>query len=157
MKKTINVNIGSMAFVMDEDAYYMLKRYLEDIESRFEPREAKETVSDVEMRIADIFVENLPSPRQVVNFDLVRKAISIIGSADEFGEPRNGKPRNPIADIKRLRRSQYDRVVGGVCGGLAEYFGVDVSLIRVLMFLFVFFGGISLWVYIIMWIAIPTE
>jgi len=79
MKKTLNVNIGSVAFVIDEDAYYILRKYLDDVGERFEPVEAAETLNDLEMRIADIFSENLASPRQVVNADLVRKAIAILG------------------------------------------------------------------------------
>lgn len=156
MKKTINVNIGSVAFIVDEDAYYMLKKYLEDIESRFEPREARETVSDVEMRIADIFSETLSSPAQVVDTLLVRKAIAIIGPAEEFGEPVRGSRTFRYDGIKKLRRSSSQRVIGGVCGGIAEYFGVDVSAVRVLTFLLIFLGGISLWLYIILWIAIPS-
>lgn len=155
MKKTLNVNIGSMAFVLDEDAYYMLRRYLDDVEARFEPNEAAETLNDLEMRIADIFTEELSSPRQVVDVEMVRKAISILGRADEFGEPRT-EPK-PQADLRKLRRSRRDRMIGGVCGGLADYFGVDVALVRILMFLLIFFGGASLWVYIILWIVIPSE
>ncbi len=158
MKKTLNVNIGTMAFVVDEDAYYMLDRYLEDVKSRFEPGEQEETMNDLEMRIADIFTENLASPRQVVGVELVRRAISIIGRAEEFGECRSdtntGKQK---ADISKLRRSVTDRVIGGVCGGLSDYFGLDVALIRVLMFILLFFGGLSLWVYIILWVVIPPE
>ena len=152
MKKTLNVNIGSVAFVIDEDAYYILRKYLDDVGERFEPVEA------LEMRIADIFSENLASPRQVVNADLVRKAIAILGRADEFGEPRRRpEGRQAQADIKCLRRSRSNRVIGGVCGGLAVYFGIDVAVVRLLMFLLIFFGGISLWVYIILWIVIPSE
>lgn len=158
MKKTLNVNIGSVAFVIDEDAYYILRKYLDDVGERFEPVEAAETLNDLEMRIADIFGENLASPRQVVNADLVRKAIAILGRADEFGEPRRRpEGRQAQADIKRLRRSRSNRVIGGVCGGLAAYFGIDVVVVRLLMFLLIFFGGISLWVYIILWIVIPSE
>lgn len=157
MKKTLNVKIGSMAFILDEDAYYMLRRYLDDVEARFEPVEAAETLNDLEMRIADIFSEELSSPRQVVDVDLVRKAISILGRADEFGEPRADRTEPRQADLKKLRRSRRDRVIGGVCGGLADYFGVDVALVRLLMFLLIFFGGVSLWVYVILWIVIPAE
>ena len=158
MKKTLNVNIGSVAFVIDEDAYYILRKYLDDVGERFEPVEAAETLNDLEMRIADIFSENLASPRQVVNADLVRKAIAILGRADEFGEPRRRpEGRRAQADIKCLRRSRSNRVIGGVCGGLAAYFGIDVAVVRLLMFLLIFFGGISLWVYIILWIVIPSE
>ena len=42
MKKTLNVNIGSVAFVIDEDAYYILRKYLDDVGERFEPVEAAE-------------------------------------------------------------------------------------------------------------------
>ena len=158
MKKTLNVNIGSVAFVIDEDAYYILRKYLDDVGERFEPVEAAETLNDLEMRIADIFSENLASPRQVVNADLVRKAIAILGRADEFGEPRRRpEGRQAQAGIKCLRRSRSNRVIGGVCGGLAAYFGIDVAVVRLLMFLLIFFGGISLWVYIILWIVIPSE
>lgn len=156
MKKTLTVNIGSVAFVIDEDAYYMLKRYLDDVKSRFEPSEQEETMNDVEMRVADILSEALSSPRQVVNIEHIRRAISIIGRPDEFGE-RRGAPSQPAADIKKLRRSRTERVVGGVCGGIAAYFGLDVGLVRILMFILLFFGGVSFWVYIILWIVIPSE
>lgn len=155
MKKTLNVNIGSVAFVIDEDAYFILKRYLEDVESRFEPGEQEETLNDVEMRIADIFLENLSSPRQVVSAELVRRAISIIGRAEEFGEPKRGS--EPEADLRRLKRSRKDRVIGGVCGGLAEYFGIDVVLVRILMLILVLFFSAGLWIYIILWIVLPSE
>ena len=93
MKRTLDVNIGSVAFVIDEDAYYMLKRYLDDVGERFEPVEAAETLNDLEMRIADIFSEELSSPRQVVDTVLVRRAISILGRADDFGERRAAQER----------------------------------------------------------------
>jgi phage shock protein PspC (stress-responsive transcriptional regulator) len=46
-------------------------------------------------------------------------------------------------------------VIGGVCGGLAAYFNIDTVWVRLAMFLLIFFGGLSLWVYIILWIVIP--
>ncbi len=56
-----------------------------------------------------------------------------------------------------LRRSRTDRMLAGVCGGLAQYLGIDSTALRVVTFLLVFFGGMSLWVYIIMWLLIPEE
>lgn len=161
MKKTLNVNIGSIAFVIDEDAYFLLKRYLEDVESRVEPGVMNETMSDLEMRIADIFLENVSSPREVISCEHVRRAISIIGGADEFGEPRSQggtPPPPPKADIRKLRRSVRDRVIGGVCGGLAEYFGIDVSIIRIIMVILLFVS-VGTWsvVYIILWLVIPSD
>lgn len=156
MKKTLNVNIGSVAFVIDEDAYWMLRNYLDDVRSRFDTDEQAEVMNDVEMRIADIFTEALASPRQVVTADHVRRAISIIGKADEFGEKRGGYSR-PQADLKKLRRSRTDRVLGGVCGGIARYFGLDAALVRVIMVILFLLGSFGFWLYIILWLVIPAE
>lgn len=58
---------------------------------------------------------------------------------------------------KRLYRSRTSHVIGGVCGGLGEYFGIDPTFIRILAVLLVFADGISLWGYLIAWIIIPRR
>ncbi len=55
---------------------------------------------------------------------------------------------------KRLYRVN-DGIFAGVCGGLAEFFGLDASLIRIATLLLILFGGLSLWVYIILWLIVP--
>ena len=57
-------------------------------------------------------------------------------------------------DNRRLCRSQ-DSIIAGVCAGVAEYFGLDVSLVRIATLLLILFGGLSLWVYIILWLIVP--
>ena len=57
---------------------------------------------------------------------------------------------------KKLYRSVTDRKICGVCGGIAEYSEIDLTLVRVLMALFIIFG-VGLMVYIVMWIIIPLE
>ncbi len=57
----------------------------------------------------------------------------------------------------KLFRSQEDRMLGGVCGGLAEFLGIDATLIRLAFFLLLFGGGVGFWVYIVLWIVIPEE
>lgn len=57
-------------------------------------------------------------------------------------------------EIRRLYRSR-DKIIAGVCAGLAEYFGLDTSLVRIATLLLIFFGGLSLWVYIILWLIVP--
>jgi phage shock protein C len=59
--------------------------------------------------------------------------------------------------MERLYRSQKNRVIGGVAGGLAEYFRVDVVLVRLLWVLAIFLGGSGIPVYIIAWIIVPDE
>lgn len=58
---------------------------------------------------------------------------------------------------RRLVRSSDDRVIAGVCGGLAKYLGVDSVLVRIAALLLVFAGGAGIVLYIIGWIAIPDE
>ncbi len=58
---------------------------------------------------------------------------------------------------KTLYRPTDDRVLAGVCGGLARYFGLSSSLLRVITLLLFLFGGLSLWVYIILWIITPEK
>ncbi|MBQ2417668.1 MAG: PspC domain-containing protein [Alistipes sp.] len=47
--------------------------------------------------------------------------------------------------------------MAGICGGLAKYFQLESSLVRLVMLLLFLFGGLSLWVYIILWLLIPEE
>jgi phage shock protein C len=62
-----------------------------------------------------------------------------------------------MTKVKRLYRSGKERILGGVCGGIAEYFNVDPTIIRLLWILFVFGFGTGLLAYIIAWIIIPRN
>lgn len=57
----------------------------------------------------------------------------------------------------RLYRSRTDRMLGGVCGGLGDFLGLDPTWIRLAFFLLVFGGGVGFWVYILMWMLIPEQ
>ena len=70
---------------MDEDAYGMLKKYLNEIEIRLDGVDDKETMQDIEIRIADIFNGAISARSQVVDAALVKRAIAIIGSAGFTG------------------------------------------------------------------------
>lgn len=56
---------------------------------------------------------------------------------------------------KQFCLSQTDKKIGGVCGGLAEYFDADPFLVRIIVFCAVFFGGVSLWLYLLVWLLAP--
>ena len=58
---------------------------------------------------------------------------------------------------KRLYRSRKDQQIAGVCGGVADYLGVDPTLVRLLCVIFAFAGGPSLMIYAIMWAIVPEE
>ena len=183
MKETVNVNIGSQAFTLDEDAYRVLRNYLEDIRSRL-PEYDTETMGDIEARIAEIFREIVSSPMRVITLDTVRQTMNRMGSPADFGERRGSAPQEeqPEPEPRKLFRSRTDRsiagicgglaeffhadttvlrlrtpdgIIAGVCGGLAEFFGLDVSLIRIATLILILFGGLSIWVYIILWLIVP--
>ena len=152
MKETVNVNIGSVAFILDEDAYRVLGSYFDDIRRRL-PEGDAETMGDIEARVAEIFR---------------RATMAQMGSPADFGEPR-GAERSESAEggtgtesaeqppLRKLYRSRTERSIAGICGGLAAYFDSDPTLIRLLMLLLILFGGLSIWAYIILWIVIPEE
>ena len=58
---------------------------------------------------------------------------------------------------KRLFRSKKDRMIGGVCGGLAEYLNIDPAIVRIVAALLMLTWGTGILLYIIMWIVIPEE
>jgi phage shock protein C len=58
---------------------------------------------------------------------------------------------------RKLYRSRTDRKVAGVCGGLAQYFKLDATLIRVLFVLLTVLGGSGLVIYLAIWILVPDE
>ncbi|NLJ60124.1 MAG: PspC domain-containing protein [Firmicutes bacterium] len=62
-----------------------------------------------------------------------------------------------MSNVKRLYRSRYEKKLGGVCAGLAKYFEIDVSLVRLLWILLAVVYGSGILAYIIAWVIIPEE
>ena len=154
MKETVSANIGGQAFTLDKDAYERLSDYLADVRSRVNDPTG-EIMTDIESGIADIFSQTLSSAGMVVTILMVEATIARMGIPDDFGPKRTTTP--PKGDTVQLRRSRTDRTIAGICGGIAKYFKVDSSVIRLAMVLLCLFGGLSFWVYIILWLLIPEE
>jgi phage shock protein C len=57
----------------------------------------------------------------------------------------------------QFARSKNDKMIAGVCGGIARYFNVDPAIVRLLFVLSVFLGGVSPLVYVVLWIVMPEE
>jgi phage shock protein C len=60
-------------------------------------------------------------------------------------------------DTRKLYRSQNDRMIAGVCGGLGKYFHIDATLVRLIFIILLFLGGHGFLIYLIMWIIVPAE
>ena len=71
--------------------------------------------------------------------------------------PAKKKAKRKPAPVKRLYRSGKEKILGGVCGGIGEYVGVDPTLIRLLWVLFSLAYGMGILLYIIMWIIVPRN
>src|SRR3954452_8850333 len=63
----------------------------------------------------------------------------------------------PAPEPRRLKRSSTDRVLGGVCGGLGAYLGVDPIIVRVIAVVLAFFGGAGILFYLAAWLLIPSD
>lgn len=163
MKLTENINLANRIFTIDQDAMEKLAAYLKSVEHYFKQKEeAKEIVSDIENRIAELFETMLNKKKEVISMEDVNKVIEIIGLPEVFMEDvQNEEKRENKANFKfqnktkKLYRNPDDSVISGVCGGLGTYFNVDPVLFRVLFILGVLFTGIGLLPYIILWIVIP--
>ena len=167
MKKTFNINLGGIVFHIDEDAYELLDKYLSNLRIHFSKEEgAEEIVHDMELRISELFNERLNERKQVITLTDVEEIIGQMGKPEEMTDDTtqddpiyNKEEKAP----KRLFRDPDNKVVGGVCSGIASYFGWDATILRILLIIlslpiigdgmFVV-KGIFLF-YIIAWIIIP--
>ena len=68
---------------------------------------------------------------------------------------QNSKTYIKMAEKKLVRSA--DKKIAGVCGGLAEFLGLDASIVRIVWLLCVLLGGFGLLAYLIMWIVMPTQ
>ena len=155
----MNVGIGGFGFMIDEDAYYRLNNYLNRFKSALgSGKESSEVMSDVEQRIAELFRQELRYKEEVVSLALVEKVIAClgfpdgVGQTDEFAFDRGYDTYS--RPCKRLYRDPDDKMLGGVCSGLAAYFDTEIVLIRVILLVAIIccFG---IPVYILLWIAVP--
>jgi phage shock protein C len=71
------------------------------------------------------------------------------------GTPLAAGATAPAPAPKRLMRSSQDKRLGGVCAGVADYFDLDPTIVRVVWLLAVLFGGTGLLLYVVLWIVLP--
>ncbi|MCK9352185.1 MAG: DUF2807 domain-containing protein [Candidatus Paceibacterota bacterium] len=160
MKKTISISLAGSPFIIEEDAYQSLDRYLSGIRSHFEDNPDQiEVVKDIEARIAEQFIE---SGKNIISETEVNAVMAAMGGVEDFEDikskrqegTRSEEDRTP-QKVKRLYRNPDDKVVAGVASGIAAYFGIDVVWVRIAFIVFTIFDGIGILIYLILWLAIP--
>jgi len=157
MNKTKTVNLAGINFYLDEDAYIKLEDYLTQLKEHFKNHEgAAEILRDIEIRIAEIFQQKISHPQEVITVSTVQDVIATLGRPGDFDQDETAEApgsRNQ-SHKKRLFRDVDNRMLGGVCSGLGAYLNLDPVIIRVI-FLVAILSGISLLVYLVLWIVIP--
>lgn len=160
MNKTISVNIGGRVFNIEENAFDKLNRYLNTIRGYFEGNESTdEIISDIELRVAELFMDRISGQKQVITLDDVDQVITIMGRPEDYldaeEEEEQTYSRHKTKTNKRVFRDPDDKVVFGVCSGVSAYFGWDPIVLRALFVISVLFFGTGVLLYIILAIVIP--
>lgn len=160
MNKTININLGGIFFHIDEEAYSILKIYLDAIrKSLSDDAQGKdEIITDIEIRIGEILSERIKDIRQVVNKQDIEDIITVMGKPEEYAGDEeyfeDGTSFKKARSSRKLFRDTEDKFLGGVSSGLSHYSGIDVIWIR-LTWLLLLISGFSVILYPILWILLP--
>lgn len=158
MKKTFNINLNGQAFCIDDDACAKLQVYIETLEKHYlTETDGKEIMADIESRIAELLQGFLQKAhKQVVSLPEIEQVIETMGTPEVIIDEDTQESTMPREEVKRkLYRDPEHRVLGGVASGLATYFDINIAWFRVAFIVLALFYGITVVIYIILWIAIP--
>ena len=164
MNKTISVALAGFSFVIEEHAYIKLNDYLQALRRSLEKEEVEEVMYDIEIRIAEIFRASL-GKREVVIDEDVEVVIAQIGTPEAieeqeeayYSEKTSFEKKNNKGEAKQLFRDIEGAKISGVCAGFAHYFGIDVTIMRIIWLLGMLITGFFLMIllYIILALAMP--
>ena len=172
MKQVININFQGSVVPIETTAFELLKNYTDSLNRHFVNEEGKEEIiNDIESRIGELFQERLKKGATCITDDDVNAIIKNMGRPEDFEAMDDTQQQNASTSSsanqqqsagsntgtqRRLYRNEYDKVLGGVCSGLANYFNIDVVIVRII-FVVLLFSGVGFLTYIIMWVAVPSS
>ncbi len=172
MKQVININFQGRVVPIEVTAFDLLKNYTESLNRHFANEEGKEEIiNDIESRIGELFQERLSKGATCITDDDVNAIIKSMGNPEDFetmddtagasSSRQQEQQQQTTASTgptghKRLFRNDNDKILGGVCSGLANYFNIDVVVTRII-FVILLFAGAGFLAYIVMWIAVPSS
>ena len=186
MKEIERVSLGGYAFTLESDAARLAEEYLGELEKYYDGRSGGGEILDgIEERMAELLMEKAGRDG-VVSRPMIEEAIGILGrpedieAAEEEAGAEGNSPAGPANDGKgtsnderrqrKLYRDLENKMVAGVCSGLAAYFKQDVALFRILFVLFTVVFTFGFWhhgvgwrismgaptIYVILWICMPA-
>jgi phage shock protein C len=168
MQRIIQINLAGRLIPIEEDAYLLLKEYIQSLERHFAKEEGRdEIIMDIENRIGELFTIRLQAGNHSIDKEDVKKVIQTLGPAYDLGAesaipespylpmPYTG-PKRYTTGQRRLFRNPNDKVLGGVCSGIGSYFDIDPVIVRLIFAILFLTAGIGLLAYVIAWIVIPV-
>ena len=163
MKKIIQINLSGRAISIEEPAYEKLQQYIQQLRQHFASEESKEEIlNDIEGRISELLQEKLQRGLDAITETELEEVIVSIGRPEDFSEVTDSNESagytQATSQQKRLYRDTDDKILGGVCSGIASYFGIDPTIVRLLFAIITFGGfGTGFLIYIALWILLPKQ
>ncbi|PLB87421.1 hypothetical protein C0T31_00605 [Dysgonamonadaceae bacterium] len=172
MKKVININFQGQVIAIEETAFEILSKYIDNLKAYFSREEGgDEIVNDIENRIAELFGNRLKLGFNCITDEDVESILASIGKPEDFdtdydessdstsGEKQSSfqskkESESSTEDQTRLYRNSNDKIIAGVCSGLGYHFKIDPVWFR-LAFILLF--SVLFWVYIILWIVLKPK
>lgn len=168
MKQVININYHGRIIPIEVTAYELLKNYTERLHRYFKDEPGKEEiVNDIEDRIGELFQARLKNGAVCITDADVQAVINSMGQPEEFdiSEEENlpaekqtiQSKTNTNGQTRRLNRNEPNKIIGGVCAGISDYFNIDVTVVRLLFVVLFLSFGFGLIPYIVLWIVVPSS
>jgi phage shock protein PspC (stress-responsive transcriptional regulator) len=171
MRQVITINLNNNAYQVEDEGYAALRDYMATAERRLaDYPDRQEILADLEQAIADKCDSFLGAHKNVITAaevgQILREMGPVAGSDEEAtrpqGNPSTDTPEQgfttatgPRQQPRRLYRLAEGKLLGGVCTGLAAYFGIDVVWVRALWVLMTLFTGVWLLVYVAALFIVP--
>lgn len=160
MNKVTTINLSGNAYQLEEAGYELLKKYLETARKNLKDDPDKdEILADFERAIAEKCDGYLHAKKSVISEKEVQKIIEDMGPVESAEETAQDEATEEAAphQPKRLYALRDGAIVGGVANGIAAYFNIDVTIVRLLFVIFTFISsGFAIVVYLILMLVLPV-
>lgn len=168
MEKIISINLAGQILPIEETAYNRLNVYFDSLRTYFRTQEGgDEILSDIESRVAELLVAKIRLGVPAINALHVAEIENQLGSVEDFrkADGIDADFDTPPSDVpppsgrrRRFFRDPSDKVLGGVCAGLAGYFNVDPALVRIIFGVLALAGwGTGVLLYLALWFLVPES
>ena len=163
MKQILHINLSGRAISIEEPAYEKLQQYIQLLRKHFELEESREEIlNDIEGRISELLHEKLQRGVDAISETELEEVIASIGRPEDFSDSAEPNESTGAAHTtrqqKRLYRDSDDKILGGVCSGIASYLGIDPTIVRLLFAIITFGGfGTGFLIYLALWILLPKQ